>query len=201
MRMRNINSQLGIPLSLAPRNSNIRSWYARGMNDYQVQLGTEDPALDYHNDGQALAAYYNAGGWDSDNIETDMDIVLGEGRDDYPSDEFSNFVYPACIKLECKTCKAKCKNEQGLKWRQGGKECFQTCKADELNKQMDRIRALETGQNPNLTQPVNNVPATNARAGQNAQGQGVNTGTVVAIAVGVLLLGVGAALILRKRKA
>lgn len=193
-RLKRINAELGIPLSLAPRNSNIRSWYARGMNDYQVQLGTEDPTLDYYNDGQALAAYYNANGWDSDNLDTDASIALGEQED------FSNFAYPACIKLECKTCKSKCKHEQGLKWRQGGKDCFKTCKANELQKQMDRIRALESGQNPNQTNTTNNTQNEDSRASENGQGKGISTGTVVGIAVGVLLLGIGAALIIKNRK-
>lgn len=30
----------------------------------------------------------------------------------------------------CKTCKDKCKNQQGLKWGQGGRECFKQCGID-----------------------------------------------------------------------
>ena len=127
--METINQQLNIyPTN---RNSNIRSKMARGANQYQVQLGTEDPALDYYNDSRAIENYRNADGWS-----------LSKGNE---FEEFSGG-YPLCMTALCRKCKNECKVTQGLHYRKdGGKECFKTCKIAEQEAQMGRIQGLQGG--------------------------------------------------------
>lgn len=155
---------MNIGLSPMPKNINVRPWYARRSNMYQVQLGTEDPALDYNNDMNAIEDYNN---------------FLAPAVT----------VYPLCVKEPCKTCKNECKNEKGLKWLKGGKQCFQNCKQREKNAQMDRIRNYDDKGGSDI--PTNNNP----------EGQrGLSTGAKVAIGVGALaLVGLTIYLIARKK--
>ena len=174
--MNTINQQLDI--SLRPRNSNIRSKMARGANDYQVQLGTEDPSLDFYNDVQSISNYHNANGWNS-----------GDG-------EFNNFLgvaYPPCVNLRCKNCKNECKTVKGLKWRKGGKECHKSCVLDAKNSQMDRIRGLSTDDS------VKSGVIIEEQATMKSESTGISTTTKVVIGIGVLALLTGIGYLVLKK--
>jgi hypothetical protein len=139
--METINQQLNIdPVN---RNSNIRSRMARGANTYQVQLGTEDPSLDFYNDIQSISNYHNANGWDLASGCRDIGNESFEQKDEY--NEFLGIGYPPCVNLRCKNCKNECKTTKGLTWRDGGKECHKTCVLNSKNEQIDRIQELQNG--------------------------------------------------------
>lgn len=174
--METINQQLNI--TPTPRNSNMRSKMARGANDYQVQLGTEDPSLDFYNDIQSISNYHNANGWGE---EGEYNNFLGIG-------------YPACIKLDCKNCKNECKTVQGLKWGQGGKECHKSCMLDKKNEQMGRIRGLSS------TGAVKSGEIIPNEAAKQPQKAGMSTGAMIGIGAGVLLLVVGVVVIMKRKK-
>ena len=97
--MKSINRQLNI--GVTPMNTNIvPSRYARSANNYQVQLGTEDPSLDFYNDSQALESMSNANGWQSDSESIDYDERLDYMEEYYNA--FGGFLglgYPACINV------------------------------------------------------------------------------------------------------
>lgn len=181
--METINQQLNIMPT--PRNTTMVSRYARGANTYQVQLGNEDPSLDFYNDVQSIGGYHNANGWDAvPEVESsDYNYFLGVG-------------YPLCVNLRCKNCKNDCKNVKGLKWGQGGKECHKSCILDTKNEQMDRIETLS---NPNSSVPANNDATNNNKASEQTK-KGLGTGAIVGIGIGVLVLVVGTILILKKKK-
>lgn len=174
--MRTINQQLNI--TPTPRNSNMRSRMARGANDYQVQLGTEDPSLDFYNDIQSISNYHNANGWSAD------------------SSSYSSFLggYPPCVNLRCKNCKNECKTVKGLKWGDGGKECHKSCVLDDKNAQMDRI----SGITPTPPIPDDTTLTSDNTTGSNSP-TGMSTGVKIGIGVGVLLLTIGI-IVLVKRK-
>ena len=92
--METINQQLNIVPT--PRNSNMRSRMARGANDYQVQLGTEDPSLDFYNDISSISNYHNANGWNS--AEGEFNNFLGYGL-------LFALAYPPCVNDICRKCK------------------------------------------------------------------------------------------------
>ena len=183
--MTSINKQLNI--GVIPPNTNIiPSRYARATRQYQVQLGTEDPSLDYYNDAQSLDDMSNANGWgDCKNID-----LISEVEGD---EEFSNFAYPACVKADCKTCKAECKSSKGLKWRKGGKDCYNVCRDRLRSEQMDRINEDIDAGNTDAVKGGRIVD-------ENVEKAGMSTGAKVGLAVGGLaVLGLSLFLILRKK--
>lgn len=193
--MESINQQLNIEPS--NRNSNIRSRMARGAGDYQVQLGTEDPSLDYYNDIRAISGYHNANGWDFADGDRDLGNERYEAGEEFNSAVgFLGIGYPPCVNLRCKTCKNECKTVQGLKWRKGGKECHNSCVLAAKNAQMDRIGGTTTEV---IQEEI--IPDGDSRQSQDNGGKGLSTGAMIGIGVGVLALGVIAFIVIRKRKA
>jgi hypothetical protein len=186
--MNTINEQLQI--GVTPRNTNIvNSAYARSANNYQVQLGNEDPSLDYYNDTQAIDNMSNFNGWDS--LEGDRD--LGEEMADVEEyNEFFGVSYPPCAVADCKKCKNECKHTQGLKWGKGGKACYKGCRADEKAALMSRIDALSGGGETGAIKAGEVIDVVPEKAGMGA-------GAMVGIAVGGIAL-IGLVVFLIKRK-
>ena len=96
--MNSINRQLNI--GVIPPNITLPSRYARASRQYQVQLGSEDPSLDYYNDSASLDNMSNASGHGWENAEGDRDLGDEMMAD---LDEYNGFVglaisYPACVK-------------------------------------------------------------------------------------------------------
>tara|TARA_R110000787_G_scaffold11722_5_gene38468 strand:+ start:19904 stop:20464 length:561 start_codon:yes stop_codon:yes gene_type:complete len=186
--MKSINRQLNI--GVTPMNTNIvPSRYARSANNYQVQLGTEDPSLDFYNDSQALESMSNANGWQSDSESIDYDERLDYMEEYYNA--FGGFLglgYPACIKSQCKECKSECKNTQGLKWRKGGKGCYQSCRTK-----------LQTEQNANIASMSSKTSITAPPPIDTTQTAGMSMGAKIGMAVGgVVILGLVIYLIKKK---
>jgi hypothetical protein len=186
--MRNINEQLHI--GVTPRNTNIvNSAYARSANNYQVQLGNEDPSLDFYNDTQAIDSMSNANGWDS--VEGDRD--LGEEMADVEEyNEFFGVTYPPCAREDCRSCKNDCRDKQGLKWSKGGKGCYKGCRSDKKAELMSKIDALSSGSGGVLkTAEIPPPPQEEA---------GMGTGAKIGIAIGgLLLVSLAGYLILKKK--
>ena len=172
--MKTINDQLNIGFVNHPRNTNIRPRYARASNMYQVQLGNEDPSLDYYNDIQSIKGYNNANG--------EYSNILGLTA-------IGLVAYPACIKLECKKCKNECKVEKGLKWRQGGKDCYKSCIVREKTAFDERIRGIQSQNNNTVDENTDT---------RNQENQRNNTSTIVAVGIGAVLLIGGIILLTRK---
>jgi hypothetical protein len=161
--MRSINEQLNIAV---PRNINIPSRYTRGLFSAQPQLDTEDWSLDNYNDIRSLSNMHNADGEDYSNV---LALLY--------------YSYPACAgktKDVCRKCKSRCK-ASGLKWRKGGKECYNACKA----------QSLESAEMPQSNEVLQET--------QNGGNQGMSTGAKVAIGIGALaVLGTAIYLITKK---
>ncbi len=108
-----------------------------------------------------------------------IDIELGRANG---QEEYSNVVgyligrmlslgYPTCVKKLCRECKNECKTVQGLKWRQGGKECFKECKAG--------------GGAATVAMPTDEE---RALALEQLEDGKLGTGTIIAIGAGVLVV-------------
>ena len=189
--METINKQLQIEPT--NRNSNIRSRYARGANDYQVQLGTEDWSLDFYNDMQAIDNMSNANGWGLSSGERDLGKKMHSTKEQY--DDFSGG-YPICMTALCRKCKNDCKVTQGLHYRKdGGKECFKTCKVTEQEAQMDRIRGIQSGGSSESVKSGEIIP-------QDEQAPvGMSTGTKVGIALaGLVIVGLSVYMLTKRKK-
>ena len=136
----------------------------------------------------------NANGWQSDSESMSYDERL-----DYMQ-EYSNAFggmfglgYPACVKSQCKECKSECKNIQGLKWRSGGKGCYQTCRDKKAKEQMGGIDAMSLGGTTDVIKEAEVIGAAPEKAGMGA-------GAMVGIAIGgVLILGLVGYLVLKKK--
>lgn len=161
---------LGVP----NRDVNIKSRYVRGMNKYQVQLGTEDWSLDFYNDTQALENMSNMDGWN------DSTEIHG--------DDYSNIGgYPILLGGEKKECKNTCRNVKGLKWKKGGKDCYKSC--------IEGTGAI----NPNAGASTPPTSTDGSGAGASGSQGGGNTGMVIGIVAGLAVLGTVTFLILRKK--
>jgi hypothetical protein len=187
-KMETVNQQLNIVPT--PRNSNYRSKMARGAMNYQVQLGTEDPSLDYYNDIRAIESYKNADGWDGDR-DLGSEAMIAE-------EEYTEFSggYPLCMTALCRKCKNECKVTQGLHWRNdGGKECFKTCKVREKDAQMDRIQQMQGGGGSSQAVKSGEIIPQEEQAPA-----GTGMGTKIAIGIAVVAV-VGVAIyMIRKKK-
>jgi hypothetical protein len=190
--MNSINRQLNI--GVIPPNITLPSRYARASRQYQVQLGSEDPSLDYYNDSASLDNMSNASGYGWENAEGDRDLGDEMMAD---LDEYNGFVglaisYPACVKSQCKECKNECKSTKGLKWLKGGKACYNECRSRKASEQMDRI---------NTAQGEGNIDAVKtAIVEEDTKEAGLSAGAKVALAVGGLaILGISLFLIMRKK--
>ena len=183
-------------LGLPNRNVNIKSPYVRGMNKYQVQLGTEDWSLDFYNDTQALENMSNMDGWNED---SDRDLTEEVFHDENYSNLFgtrSVFGYPAIVSGQRKECKQTCKDDKGLKWGQGGKQCYSSC--------VNQIKLDKKGLSSDVLIGGGSDSGAGAGAGSGAgagasEGSGSKTGLVVGIVAGVAVLGVVTVLLLRKK--
>ena len=192
--MESINRQLNI--GVTPMNTNIvPSRYARSANNYQVQLGTEDPSLDFYNDSQGLRNMSNANGWQSDSAGIGSYDEKLDNMEEYYN-AFGGFLgigYPACVKSQCKECKSECKNTKGLKWRKGGKGCYQSCRDRKAAEQMGRIDSMSSGGTTDVIKEAEVIGAAPEKAGMGA-------GAMVGIAIGgVLILGLVGYLVLKKK--
>tara|TARA_R110000868_G_scaffold165231_2_gene398155 strand:+ start:140 stop:712 length:573 start_codon:yes stop_codon:yes gene_type:complete len=190
--MESINRQLNI--GVTPMNTNIvPSRYARSANNYQVQLGTEDPSLDFYNDSQAIENMSNANGWNS--VDRDLSGETMSDLDQYYN-SFGGFLgigYPACVKSQCKECKSECKDTQGLKWLKGGKGCYQSCRDKKAEEQMGRIDSMSSGGTTDVIKGGKIIGDAPVKAGMGA-------GAMVGIAIGgVLILGLVGYLIMKKK--
>ena len=191
--MENINRQLNI--GVLPRNTNIvPSGYARSTKNYQVQLGTEDPSLDYYNDVQSINSMSNANGWQSASGDRDLGAELMADLDEYNNASGLLFAYPACTKSQCKECKSDCKGTQGLRWMRGGKSCYKACRTAKDKEQLDRISALRGGGDTGAVKAGKVIE--DAPKGE----EGMGTGAMVGIAIGGLVIVGLAVFLLRKKK-
>jgi len=182
MRNYNYNKQLGIGVAPSPINP---TRYTRGLQTVQPQLATEDWALDYYNDTAAINNMSNADGWGGDSIDSS-------------TDDFEDFLggYPACIAAKCKICKSKCKYDEGLGWKSGGKECHKSCVA----KYVADKKAAQGAATSSVPTVLGEAPE-NLSAKASPAKSGMSKGAKIGITVGVLaIVGVGAFLLLRKKK-
>ena len=202
--MESINRQLQI--GLPNRNVNIKNKYALGLGSYQPQLGTTDPDLDYYNDTRSIDEVLMGADGDIHHraIKTKANSSwrsMGGDRDlseDYyeAEEDFSNFAYPLCLKKSCKHCKNKCKREQGLKWRKGGKECYKPCKAEYEENELAEIRA----NTPKAVSETTKAQPVEKKEVIDEQPQGLSAGAKLGIGIGVVaVLGLIGFLALRKR--
>lgn len=164
--MESINQQLKIR---TPKNPLMPSRYARGLNTYMPQLGSEDWSLDFYNDTAAMENYSNFG-------------VAG-----------LNLGYPTCFTTKCRYCKNECQGK-GLKWLQGGKACHTSCVASYIEGK-GKAPSSSTPVPTNIPVPTDVAPVQSEPQKSGMSG-GAVAGIVIG---GVVVLGLAAFLLMRKK--
>lgn len=193
--MTSINEQLGVPLLNNGMTTYQPIKYSGGIDNYIAQNAPVVVGTSYYQgaNGKESWSGCNSCGMSSAN-GSDWSNAYGVS---YPA-----LIYPAICtgkhKTQCKECKDYCKDNLGLGWKKGGRECFISCFEG-------KVRTIQSGvATPNSTNiPITPLPTANTSStdnlgtdntGSSTSGEpnlaGMSTNMKIGLAVGgIALLG------------